>query len=70
MELIVMIVWFANDRRRWDEGCPKAAEGEGGGELSDGRSESASAASPPSCWEAEACGVGLRGVWVLERHLG
>lgn len=41
-----------------------------GGELSDGRSESASAASPPSCWEAEACGVGLRGVWVLERHLG
>lgn len=31
MELIAVIVWFANDRRRWDEGCPKAAEGEGGG---------------------------------------
>lgn len=67
-----MIVWFANDWSRWDEGCFKAAEGEGGGklELSDGRSESASAAVPPPCRAAEACGVGLRGVRVVDRHLG
>lgn len=66
-----MIVWFANNRCRWDKGCSKAAEGEGGGELelSDGRSESASVASPPPCRAAEACGVGLWGVRVVDRHL-
>lgn len=66
----MIIVWFACDR--WDKGCFKAAEGEGGGSWSCqmGEVRVPPRLRLPPAGLAEACGVELRGVRVVDRHLG
>lgn len=73
-----MIAWFANDRRRWEEGRVKAAEGEGGGswscQMGEGRVPRRLRLPfpphPTPAGQRKHGEWGPRGVRVLDRHLG